>query len=517
MSESNNYSSKRLAKNTLILYVRMVFMMMLSLYTSRVVLKVLGVEDYGIYDVVGGFVSMFSLLSSSLSTAISRFITYEMGRGESGKVNVVFSSAVIIQFCMAIIMAIVMGSVGTWYLFNKMNIPDGRMTAAFWVMVCSILGFGIGLISTPYNAAIIAHERMDAFAYISILDAVLKLAIVFLLPVIPIDKLVSYALLLLLIALIIRGAYAIYCKRHFPECHLTRTFDKNIFKEIGGFAGWSFFGEASWVLNTQGVNMLINYYFGVTFNAARGIAGQVNSAVYRFAGNFMTALDPQITKSYAAGEHEATRSIVCRGARLSYFLMLFFAIPICLEAPILLRIWLPVVPDHAIPFTRLAIISSMFLILSTPLVKAQYATGKIKRYQIINTLFSLWVFPLTWFAFHNGLSAEWSYYIFTVFYFILIFVRLFLVAKLIEMPAKFFLMDVLGRCLVTSVAAVILPTLVVLSQPESVLRFFETGFLSVVSTCTAVYFLGLRQEEKDALLRICRERIAQWKAKRANK
>ena len=511
MSESDSYSSKRLAKNTLILYVRMVFMMLLSLYTSRVVLKVLGVEDYGIYDVVGGFVSMFSILSSSLSTAISRFITFELGRGESGKVNVVFSSAVIIQFCMAIVMAIIMGSVGSWYLFNKMNIPDGRLNAAFWVMICSIFGFGIGLVSTPYNAAIIAHERMDAFAYISILDAILKLAIVFLLPVIPIDKLVSYSLFLLLVALIIRSAYAIYCKRHFPECHLTRSFDKTIFKEIGCFAGWSFFGEASWVLNTQGVNLLINYYFGVTLNAARGIAGQVNSAVYRFAGNFMTALDPQITKSYASGEHEATRSIVCRGARLSFFLMLFFAIPICLETPILLRIWLTVVPDHTIPFTRLSIVSSMFLILSTPLVKAQYATGRIKRYQIINTLCSLWVFPLTWLAFHCGLSAEWSYYIFAVFYFLIIFVRLFLVAKMIKMPAKVFLTDVLARCLVTSVAAAILPTLLVLSQPESVLRFLETGLLSVISTCTAVYFLGLRQEEKDALLRICRERIAQWR------
>lgn len=511
MSESASYSSKRLAKNTLILYIRMVFMMLLSLYTSRVILKVLGIEDYGIYEVVGGFVSMFSILSSSLSTAISRFITFELGRGESGKVNIVFSSAVIIQAGMAIVMAVVMGSVGSWYLFNRMNIPDGRLNAAFWVMVCSILGFGIGLISTPYNAAIIAHERMDAFAYISILDAILKLVIVFLLPVIPIDKLVSYSLFLLLVSLVIRSTYAIYCKRHFPECHLTRTFDKAIFKEIGGFAGWSFFGEASWVLNTQGVNLLVNYYFGVSLNAARGIAGQVNSAVYRFAGNFMTALDPQITKSYASGEVEATRSIVCRGARLSYFLMLFFAIPICLETPILLSIWLPVIPDHAIPFTRLSIISSMFLILSTPLVKAQYATGKIKRYQVINTLCSLWVFPLTWLAFHNGLPAEWSYYIFAIFYFILIFVRLFLVAKLIEMPAHFFLEGVLAKCLVTTVVSAFLPTLLVLFQPESVLRLFETVLLSVISTCMAVAFLGLNREERVAILLACQKQIAIWR------
>lgn len=505
------YNERRIAKNTLVLYIRMFFMLLLNLYTSRVVLKTLGIDNYGIYNVVGGFVSMFSILSSSLSAAISRFITFELGKNNPEKLNTVFCSAVIIQFAMAVAMALLMGGVGSWYLITKMNIPDGRMTAAFWVLLCSIGTFGVGLISAPYNAAIIAHERMDAFAYISILDAVLKLLIVFALPLIPIDKLVSYAILILIVTLLIRSVYALFCRRQFEECHFKIVFDKTLFKEIGGFAGWSFFGEASWVLNTQGVNLLVNYFFGVTLNAARGVADQVNSAVYRFAGNFMTALDPQITKTYAANELEATRSIVCRGARLSFFLMLLFAIPICLETPMLLDLWLETVPDYAVPFTRLSIISSMFLILSTPLVKAQYATGKIRRYQVINTICSLWVFPLTWLAFHFNLSATWSYYIFAFFYFILIFVRLLLVSNLIEMPVQLFLKDVLGRCLITTIAAVILPSSLIIFRQESLLRFFATILLSVVSTSAAVYFLGIRHEEKEAFHRFLKERLSFWR------
>ena len=500
MAEST-YSSKRIAKNTLILYVRMFFMFALNLYTSRVILKTLGVDDYGIYNVVGGFVSMFSILSASLSAAISRYITYELGKGDAERLRTVFSTAVIIQSAMAVAMAVIMGGFGSWYLFNKMNIPDGRTMAAFWVLLCSIASFGVGLISAPYNAALIAHERMGDFAWISILDGVLKLVIVFLLPVIPVDRLVSYAILLLLVTILMRSVYVLFCRRHFAECHFKAVYDKAFLKEIGGFAGWSFFGEASWVLNTQGVNLLINYYFGVTLNAARGIADQVNSAVYRFASNFMVALDPQITKSYAAGELEATRAIVCKGSRLSFFLMLFFAIPICLETPILLDLWLDIPPDHAVSFTRLSLIGSMFLILSSPLVKAQFATGKIRRYQIVNTLCSLWVFPLTWIAFHAGYSAEWSYYIFAAIYFLLIFVRAHLVTKLIGMGWTVFLRRVLLPCLLTTAVALVLPALCHFLMPESFWRLVAVTGVAVLSTAASVYMLGMEKGEREAVIR----------------
>ena len=510
MSESV-YSSKRVAKNTLILYVRMAFMMLLTLYTSRIVLRVLGVEDYGLYEVVGGFVSMFSLLSSSLSISISRYITFELGRGDLDKLRRVFSTAVIIQFSMALLMAVIIGGVGLWYLANKMNIPDGRLTAAYWVMFCSIGSFGIGLISTPYNAAIIAHEKMGAFAYISILDACLKLLIVFLIQVIPIDKLVGYAILMLAVNILIRSVYTLYCHRHFEECHFMFTWDKSLLKDMGGFAGWSFFGEASWVLNTQGVNLLVNSYFGVTLNAARGIANQVNSAIYRFASNFMTALDPQITKTYAAGELKATQSIVCKGSRLSYFLLLIFAIPICLETPIILNIWLDSPPEHSVSFTRLSILCSMLLILSTPLVKAQYATGKIKQYQIVNTLCSLWVFPLTWVAFHFKASPEWSYYIFVIIYFILIFVRVALVVKLIGLSWKDYLQDVILRCFYTSVVAFSLPFALLHIMPEGIARLITVTLVSILTTCASVYMLGMRKDERESIWsfiisRICRQK-----------
>lgn len=512
MAESA-YSGKRVAKNTLILYIRMIFMMLLTLYTSRVVFKVLGVEDYGLYDVVGGFVSMFSLLSASLSTSVSRFITFELGRGDIEKLRRVFSTAIIIQLSMAILMAVIIGGVGLWYLANKMNIPDGRLTAAYWVLFCSIGSFGVGLISTPYNACIIAHEKMEAFAFISILDAILKLLIVFFLQLIPIDKLVSYAILMLAVSVFIRGIYSFYCQRHFEECHFKFSWEKSLLKDMGGFAGWSFFGEASWVLNTQGVNLLVNSYFGVTLNAARGIANQVNSAVYRFASNFMTALDPQITKSYASGDLSATRSIVCRGSRLSFFLLLIFAIPICLETPIILKIWLDSPPEHSISFTRLSIICSMLLILSTPLVKAQYATGKIKQYQIVNTLCSLWVFPLTWVAFHFKASPEWSYYIFVIIYFILIFVRVALVVKLIGLSWKEYLRDVLSRCFLTSVVAFIIPLTLLHLMPEGIIRLIAVTMVSVLTTCASVYWLGMGKEERQSVWSFIASRICRLKAK----
>lgn len=499
MEERVSYSSKRVARNTLVLYGRLIIMMLLSLYTSRVVLKTLGVEDYGIYSVVGGFVSMFSILSSSLSASISRFITFGLGKGDIDNLKRIFSSSVVVQILMALVMAIIMGSFGIWYLNHKMNIPDGRLTASLWVMACSIGSFGVGLISAPYNAAIIAHEKMEAFAYISILDAALKLLIVFLLPIIPVDKLISYSILILLVTIILRGIYVLYCRRHFAECYFVPTFDKSILKSIGGFAGWSFFGEAIWILNTQGVNLLVNSYFGVTLNATREIANQVNGAVYRFAGNFMTALDPQITKTYACGEIEATRTLVCRGSRLSYYLVLIFAIPIFLETPMLLNIWLDTPPPRSASFTRLSILSSLFLILSTPLVKAQYATGNIKQYQIANVLCSIWVFPLSWLAFRMGAAPEWSYYFFAAIYFALIFVRAFFVNRMINLGWRRYFSDVLARCLITTLLALSFPLAAHYLMNETIGRIIVVTVSSILSTAAAIYCFGINSHERSVI------------------
>lgn len=478
----------------------MLVILLIGLYTSRIVLNTLGVEDFGVYEVVGGVVAMFSILSSSLSTAISRFITFSLGKNDLEESAKIYSTAIIIQVLMAIAIGILIEIIGVWYLYHKMNIPDGRLDAAFWVLQCSIVTFGLGLISVPFDAEIVAHEDMKVYAYYSILDAILALLIVFLLRVLPADKLIVYAVLNLLACILMRILYIIYCKRHYRECVFTRKVEKGLLKEVGAFTGWHLLGEGAWIINNQGVTLLVNSFFGVTMNAARGIAVRVSGMVQKFSGNFMTALSPQITKSYAEGDLKAMHSLIFRGTKLSYYLMLLLAVPIMVETPILLRLWLKIVPDNAVLFSRLTIVSSLILVLSTPLVKAQLATGNLKRYQIVVSSISILAFPLTWIAYKCGLPAEWSYHIFNLVYFIILFVRVYLVKDLIELPWKQFLVDVYLRVFVVTIVAGVLPFLLVKVQPESIWRLAEVLVLSLVSVCATVYFIGLNSGERRLLL-----------------
>lgn len=326
MLNQTSDNNKRIAKNTLLLYFRMLFMMVVSLYTSRVILNALGVEDFGIYNVVGGVVAMFTVISGSLSAAISRFITYELGKGDQSKLNRIFSASVTIQLLLSLIIVVLIESVGVWFLNAKMTIPEDRMTAANWVLQFSIITFVINLISVPYNAAIIAHEKMSAFAYISILEALCKLAIAFLIMCSPIDKLIYYAVLMCIVAVIVRLTYGHYCKKHFSECTYHFLWDKELLSKMFSFAGWQFFGTGSYMLMTQGVNILLNFFFGPVVNAARGIAVQVDGIIQQFVNNFTTAINPQITKSYAGDNKAYMFLLIYTGAKYSYFLVLFFYI-----------------------------------------------------------------------------------------------------------------------------------------------------------------------------------------------
>ena len=499
MPESS-YNSRRVAKNTLILYIRMVFMMLISLYTSRVVLNALGVEDYGVNNAVGGIVGVFSIVSASLSTAISRFITFALGKKDISYLNKVFSTAVLVQIGMAVIVGILIEIFGVWFLFNRMNIPAERMNAAFWVLQSSILIFGLGLISVPYNAEITSHERMDAFAWFSILEALIALAVVTLIRYSSVDKLILFSALNVAASMLMRFLYAVYCRKHFEECHFRFAFEKELLKEMGSFAGWNFLGQGAWILNTTGVNLLVNYFFGVTFNAARGIADQVNGAISRFAGNFTAAMNPQITKTYAEGNLEAMHSLIFRGTRLANYLMLLFAIPTCFEAPLILRIWLGIVPDHAVIFTRLAIIGSVINASGRPLVTAQLATGNIKRYQIIITLFGLWVFPLSWIAFKMGLPAQWSYYFFIIVYSVLVFVRIYLVKDLIQLPWKKYCIAVLGRIAAVAIITSVISAFTHFMFEESFLRVIIVTLVSTLTLGTCIFVFGVEKEERGALI-----------------
>lgn len=324
-------NNKRIARNTLLLYFRMLFLMIISLYTSRIVLNALGVEDFGIYNVAGGVVAMFSILSGSLSAAISRFITYELGKNNVLKLKTIFSSAITIQIGLGIVIAFFAETIGIWFLNTQMNIPIERMTAANWVLQFSIITFIINLISVPYNAVIIAHEKMSAFAYISIFEAIGKLLIAYLITISPIDKLIFYAILMCGVAIAIRLLYGYYCKRHFDECRFHFIWNKQIFQQIFSFAGWNFIGASSAVLRDHGGNIIINLFCGPTVNAARGIAFQVNNAIQGFVSNFMTALNPQITKSYAAKNYTYMMTLIFQGARLSFYMLLLLSLPIIIN------------------------------------------------------------------------------------------------------------------------------------------------------------------------------------------
>lgn len=507
---NSSQNNKRIAKNTLLLYVRMFFMMAIALFTSRVILQILGVTDYGINNVVGGLVAMFSLLSGSLSGAISRFITYELGKGRFERLKKVFSTSVNIQLIMAVAIVIVAEIVGVWFLNHKMNIPSDRMYAANWVLHCSILAFAVELVSIPYNASIIAHEKMSVFAYISIVEVVLKLAIVYMLYISPFDKLITYTVLFLSVAIIIRIIYGNYCSRHFEECKYEMCLDKQLFKEMASFAGWNFFGSTAYMLNTQGVNMLINIFFGVTVNAARGIAVQVEGAVNQFVNNFMTALNPQITKSYAAGETNAMVKLVCRGSRFSFFIMLFIIVPFEFEAETILKLWLGVVPEGATTFLRLVLLASMANVVGNPLYTAIMATGKIKRYQVMVTAYGCLVFPLSWIAYKMGFPAYTTYIIYAFVYFTLNGFRFIELKRLMNFPVMQFINSVLWRIIGVSAVALIVPYIMYALIENEMAKFIAVCIVGVIWTAISCFILGLDRKEREffiAKLKEVRQKI----------
>ena len=481
--------------------------MLITLYTSRIILNVLGVQDYGIYNVVGGVVAMFGVISGALSSSISRFITFELGKGNTEKLNKIFSSSVNIQFLIAIIVLTIGELVGLWFLNYKMNIPTDRLEAANWVLHCSLLAFCINLISVPYNACIIAHEKMKAFAYVSILEALLKLGVCYLIIISPVDKLISYSTLLVGVSICIRSTYTIYCHRHFEESHYRFVFDKGILKEMTGFAGWNFFTNSAYIFNTQGVNILINLFFGVTVNAARGIAAQVDHAVMQLVNSFTTALNPQITKNYAAGNMKEMFMLVCRGSKFSFFLLFVFALPVLIETEYILKIWLKLVPPHAVNFVRLAIIVSMIHILGKTGYTAVMATGQIRRYVIWITIVGCLVFPLTWVAFELGAPSESTYIVFIIVYTAVEITRLWLTKEQLHFPVSMFMKEVIVKIIIVAISSAFFPIIFVYCIESSLLRTILSVIICLTSSITSIYLFGLTTNERLQIVNITKKKF----------
>ena len=496
MSNQTSDNNKRIAKNTLLLYFRMLFMMVVSLYTSRVILNALGVEDFGIYNVVGGVVAMFTVISGSLSSAISRFITYELGKGDQSKLNKIFSASVTIQLLLSLIIVVLIESVGVWFLNAKMTIPAERMTAANWVLQFSIITFVINLISVPYNAAIIAHERMSAFAYISILEAVCKLAIAFLIMASPMDKLVFYAILMCVVSVIVRFTYGHYCKKHFTECIYHFHWDKDILKKMFGFAGWNFIGASSAVLRDQGVNIVINIFCGPAVNAARGISSQVNSAIMGFVNNFMTALNPQITKSYASGDHKYMMTLIFQGARLSFYILLLLSLPVILNAHYILKLWLSNVPEHTELFVQLILICAMGESLSNTMVTAMLATGNIRNYQIVVGGLQMLNLPVSYVCLRLGCMPESVLIVAIVISQCCLAARLYMLRGMIGLSSIQYIKNVYFNIIIVALLSLSVPAILSRYMEESFLSFVVLSLVAVICTIAVEFYVGCNGKER---------------------
>ena len=472
-------NNKRIAKNTLLLYFRMLFMMAVSLYTSRVVLNALGVEDFGIYNVVGGVVAMFSMLSGSLSAAITRFITYELGTGNRENLKKIFSSAVTIQIGLAILIILLAEVVGVWFLNVKMNIPEARMAAANWVFQFSIL---------------------TAFAYISILEAMGKLAIAYLIIVSPMDRLVFYAILMCTVALIVRFAYGVYCKKHFEECTYHFIFDKDLLKRMFGFAGWNFIGATSSILRDQGGNVVINLFCGPAANAARGIAFQVNNAISGFVTNFMTALNPQITKSYAAGDRDYMMTLIFQGARLSFYMLLQLSLPVLINTHYILELWLKIVPGHTVLFVQLVLVFAMSESISHPLITAMLATGKIRNYQLVVGGLQLMNLPISYILLRMGMFPETVIVVAIVISQCCLAARLVMLRGMIGLSVRKYMTKVYINVLVVTGIAAIIPFLLAIKLEESFLNFVLLCLISLICTGIAIYYVGCNRVERQFIL-----------------
>ena len=483
--------------------------MFVSLFTSRVVLNTLGVEDYGVYNAVGGVVSMLSFLTAALSASISRYITYEMGKkdAEEKRLRIIFSTSVRIQVALGLLVLSVGEIIGVWFLNAYMNIPVSRIIAANWVWQCCLLSFVINLISVPYNALIIAHEHMNAYALVSIVEVILKLAICYMLLVSPFDALITYAILHVVVALIIRFSYSIYCTQHFSECKYTSQSDKGLAKNMFGFAGYSFLNNSVSILNHQGINLLINIYFGVLFNAARGVASQVEGAIMQLVNNITVAVNPQITKSYAAGDTQRMFNLICKGSKYAYFLMLFFALPVFIETDYILEIWLKYPPEYSSLFLRLSLIATMMKMIGNTGYTACMATGNIKRYSIWVFVFGITAFPLTLISFKIGLPVEYAYYSYILAYFLVEVVRLILMKQMIGFPPSRFIKDVVVRSIIVTLISAIIPYYIYVSMNESFLRLIIVGCTSILSVISTIYICGLSKSERRYFMNVVTKKL----------
>lgn len=500
MSSQTTDNNKRIAKNTLLLYFRMLLMMFVTLFTSRVVLDKLGVTDYGIYNVVGGVVAMLGFLNSSMSNAVQRYLSFEIGKNNEAGVNRIFNVSLFAHAGIAVFVFVVMEIVGVWYLNTHMNIPAERMDAANWVLQCSIFTTLFTIVQVPYNAIIISKEQMGIYAYISILEVVLKLLVVYMLAIGNFDKLKLYSVLIMVVTIGIVMIYRFYCSRKYKEAKFKFIKDWNLLKQIVGFASWNMLGELAWVFTGQGVNIILNSFFGPVVNAARGLAEQVNGAVNRFVANFQTAVNPQLIKNYASDQLDEMKTLLFRSTRFSYYLLLALSLPIILKMDFILHLWLKVVPDYTTGFCQLVLVSSLVSTLSNLLAQVARAYGKIRNYQIIVSIFLFLNFPLSYIVLKLGYSPLSTMWVNIGINAMLLFVRLRITNRMIQMTYGSFIRNVLFPVIIVTAVALVIPLAIYFMLDNSIISFIIVGLVSFVSVGVSTYALGMNANERQYIL-----------------
>ncbi|MDE7379140.1 MAG: lipopolysaccharide biosynthesis protein [Paraprevotella sp.] len=447
--ESQN--NKRLAKNTLILYARMLFTVGISFYSTRLILANLGVSDYGVYNVIGGFVSMFYMVTSAMTQAVGRFLTFELGRNNAKRLQQTFSTAINILLMLSLVVILLGETVGLWFVNAKLNIEPDRMSAANWIYQFSLLAFIIEMLSVPYSASVISHEKMGTFAFVTIAKVLLTFGIALSLSVSPINKLVFYGILVLAVSMSIQLMYWIYCRRNFPECRYTMHIDKCIFKDMFGFAGWNFLTSCASMLSSQGVSIMLNMHFGTAINAARGVASQINGTAGAFSRNFTTALNPQITKSYAAGDIAYTTKIVCRGAKFSYLLFLFITLPCIFEVDFFLSKWLAEVPPYTGVFVQLTLFNTLTEVLLNSSLTLNRASGKIRKFQVLVSMAQLLILLSSYIVLNITGSPIWTVAMTNIIYLLIFIPRVTVNKPFIGITFKYFFNHVLKGILIVTI------------------------------------------------------------------
>lgn len=475
--------------------------MLVSLYTSRVILNTLGVEDYGIYNVVGGVVTMFAFFNSAMSSATQRFLSYEIGKGDFKQLRKTFNATQIIHIGIAILIFILAETVGLWFVKTYLVIPPERLEVAIWVYHFSVLSFTVSIIQVPYNATIIAHERMNVYAYVSIIEVLLKLLIVFMLTWITFDKLKLYGILNFAVVFLIAAIYRIYTRKNFEESKFEVVRDKKLYKTLVSYSGWSLFGNIAGVAKGQGINIILNMFFGPVVNAARGIAMQVQSAVNSFVSNFQMAVNPQIIKSYAADEKEYMSSLVIRSSKFSFYLLYFLSLPIIIEIDQILKLWLKTVPDYSSIFTILVLIIILIDSVSGPLMTAIQATGKIKVYQaVVGSLLTL-ILPISYILLKRGYSPEVTLYVNIVISIVALIFRLYLLWKLLKFPIIRFIREIILKNIVIVLLSLTIPLLIRYNMNDGLFRLIIIVLVSIIWNSTVIYLIGLHKSEKAIIIR----------------